>query len=91
MAENYIPTFAEKVKFGKSDAIMTYYGKNRQGEDFFCYIRCDFEGYRKMQEDYLNRTYATPESYGKVIYRDELPEPDAKAEKFLSDWVARNN
>lgn len=90
MTNVYTPSFAEKVKFGKNDSIMTYYGRNGLGVDFFCYIRCDFNGYRKMQDDYLNKNYAKPESYGSIIYKDYIPEPDEKAKEFLKNWLAEN-
>ena len=89
MTTKYTPTFAEKVKFGKKDSIMTYFGKNWHGV-FFCYIRCELDGYRKMQEDYQNKIADTPESYGEVIYKDFSPEPDEKAKEFLKKWLVEN-
>ena len=85
---NYSPSFAEKVKFGKGDRVMAYFGKNSFGLEFFCYIRCDLDGYRKMQDDFLNNISATPETYGEVIYKDFIPEPDEKAKEFLKNWTA---
>ena len=78
--------FAEKVKFGSGENIVTYYGKNLLGEDFFCYIRCNINGYKKIKEDFANKSYRTLEEYGEVIYRDNIPKPDAKAEEFLKNW-----
>jgi len=90
MTQSYTPTFAEKVKFGKTDKVMVYYGKNGLGEVFFCYIRCGLEGYKKMKEDYLNQASALPSSYGEVIYKDTIPEPDEKAKAFLKKYLAEN-
>ncbi|MEZ5691060.1 MAG: hypothetical protein R3D71_05290 [Rickettsiales bacterium] len=78
--------FAEKVKFGSGESVVTYYGKNLLGESFFCYIRCDMDGYKKMKEDFLGKRHRNPESYGKIIYRDNIPEPDEKAREFLRTW-----
>ncbi len=91
MTAPYTPTFAEKVKFGKKDSIMTYYGKNGLGEQFFCYIRCGLDGYKKMQEDFASKAFAAPESYGEIIYKDYILEPDNKAVDFLKNWLAENN
>lgn len=84
----YLPTFAEKVKFGFGDSIVTYYGKNLLGESFFCYIYCNMNGYKKMKEDFIHKNYVKLETYGKIIYHDNLPEPDEKAKVFLKTWSA---
>ena len=83
----YSPSFAEKVKFGSGESVVTYFGKNLLGESFFYYIRCDMDGYRKMKEDFLYKNYSNPETYGEVIYSDNLPEPDEKAKAFLKKYI----
>jgi len=92
MTQGYALNFAKKIEFGKNDKVMTYYGttasKDSRGEEFFCYIRCGLAGYRQMQDDFLHQTPALPETYGEVIYRDSIPEPDEKAIEFLNNWVA---
>lgn len=90
MPAAYTPTFAEKVAFGKEDKIMVYYGRNGLGAEFFCYIRCGLEGYRKMKDDYLTKASVLPESYGDILYKDYLPEPDEKAKAFLKAWLAEH-
>jgi hypothetical protein len=90
MKIKYTPTFAEKVRFGKLDNVMTYFGKNGLGKDFFCYIRCGLEGYKTMLEDFDNKITANPAVYGDIIYKDFIAEPDEKAKNFLEKWLAEN-
>ena len=87
----YRVNFAEKVNFEKNDYIQIYYGRNSLGVDFFYYIRCNIEGYKKMKEDYLNKIVTNPESYGEIIYKDQLSEPDEKAKTFLANWLKNNS
>jgi len=87
MTTQYAPSFAEKVKFGSGESIVTYFGKSLLGASFFCYIRCNIDGYRRMKADFLKKNYAKPEAYGEVVYRDYLPEPDEKAKDFLKNWA----
>lgn len=80
------PSFADKVKFGKGESIVTYYGQNLLGTKFFCYIRCNMDGYLRIKSDFANGFYSHPESYGEIIYRDNIPEPDEKAKEFIKNW-----
>ena len=82
---------AENISFEKQDNIQLYYGINALKEEFFCYIRCNKTGYKKMQEDYLNKASAKPEEYGQVIYKDYLAEPDDKAKEFLEKYLQQNS
>lgn len=81
--------FTEKVKFSGRDCIITYFGKNFLGENFFCYIRCNIDGYRKMKDDFTGKSYRNPTDYGEIIYRDNISEPDKKAKEFLKNWMVR--
>lgn len=85
MAEVLIP-FTKRIEFETKDWVMTYRARDQYGRDFFCYIRCDIDGYTKMQTDWLNKKTAEPSSYGTVIYTDYLKDPDDKAKKFLESW-----
>lgn len=79
-------SFAEKLKFNGNACIVTYYGKNLLGNDFFCYIKCDMAGYKKIKDDFVNKSYRKLEEYGEIIYRDNIPKPDEKAKEFLKNW-----
>lgn len=83
--------FAERIELEKNDYVMIYRATDLYGQDFFCYIRCGLEGYSKMQNDWMNKTQALPSSYGEVIYRAFLKDPDAKAQAFLDNWYAENS
>jgi hypothetical protein len=89
--QSYTTTLVEKVQFGKNDTVMTYYAQNSASSPFFCYIRCELAGYKKMHNDFLNKIFATPESYGEVIYKDNVHTPDEKAKEFLRIWAEENN
>ena len=91
MTSTHTMSFAEKVWFGKNDKVVTYRASNSCGVDFFCYIRCGLAGYKKMQDDFLNKISDTPQSYGEVLYKDYLPDPDEKAREFLAIWARENN
>jgi len=86
----YNLSFTEKVGFEKNDKIMTYFGIDKLGKNFFCYILCSRDGFKKMQDDYLSKTQAPPKSYGKIIYLGDAPEPDEKAKLFLQNWLKNN-
>lgn len=83
--------FTQRIELEKNDYIMTYRACDKYGQDFFCYIKCDLQGYTKMQNDFLNKTAALPASYGEVIYTDFIKDPDAKAQEFLENWSAQNS
>jgi hypothetical protein len=87
----YTPTHAEKLSFEKNDNVQLYYGIEHTGEKFFCYIRCNLQGYKKMQEDFFNKKAAYPEEYGEIIYKDTIPSPDSKAKAFLADYLKNNS
>lgn len=70
--------------------IMTYRAKDESGGDFFCYIKCNYDGYQKINHDYLDKKSAVPSTYGEVLYADYLVDPDEKAKNFLADWLAKN-
>lgn len=79
--------FAKRVEFEKNDSVMVYRAKDAKGRDFFCYIRCKLEGYKKMHEDFETRTAGKPSDYGEIIYRDFLKDPDQKAKDFLAEYL----
>lgn len=84
-------SFAEKLRFEKTNKVMTYYGCTTLGRRFFCYVLCGLDGYQRMQADFTNRVATPPEQYGKILYKDYLEEPDEKAKAFLAQWLADNN
>ena len=86
-----LTTFVEKVKFKKINKVMTYYGINGLGWQFFAYIVCGLDGYKKMQHDAENKLTANVTAYGEIIYTDFLPEPDDKAKAFLKQWLEEND
>ncbi len=79
--------FAEKLSFSRGDNVVVYKAKNMLDMPFFCYIRCGLDGYKRLKYDYEAKVFSTPDSYGEVIYRDNIPEPDDKAKKFLENWL----
>ena len=80
-------SFSEKVKLEKEDFIVTYRGNNQANQRFFAFIICDAKGLAKMREDYEVDKTSVIAKYGKVIYIDEIAEPDAKAEEFLDEFI----
>jgi hypothetical protein len=79
--------FTTKIDLQKNDYIMVYRGQNAIKINFFCYIRCNMEGYTKLQNDFKNKISDMPSSYGEVIYYDEIENPDIKAEEFLENYL----
>ena len=87
----FTPSYTDRARLEKNFYIQTFYGVTSELQNFFCYIKCDMEGYRKMQNDFLNQISARPAAYGEVIYIDDIPEPNEKAKLFLQNWLKRNN
>lgn len=83
--KKYELSFADRVSLEKNDYIQTFFGNG-----FFCYVRCDNDGFKRMHEDYLNQVPCHASDYGTVIYRDQIAEPDEKAKEFLANWLKNN-
>lgn len=81
-------SFADRTSLEKHDYIQIYHGLSAIGERFFCYILCNRDGFTRMNQDYLDEVAADPASYGEIIYRDNIPEPDDKAVQFLEKYLA---
>ena len=80
-------SFVERIKFEKENSIIIYRGKNHVNQAFFAYILCDKNGLAKMRADHAGNITAQLNSYGKVIYGDDIADPDEKAEEFLGEFV----
>lgn len=82
--------FTERVKLKQgNDLIMTYRGQV-MGVDFFAYIKCTEHGVKLMYSDYETSTPRALDEYGEVIYKDNITNPDEKAQKFLQEYIASN-